>query len=81
MNLEKAKELFNEIVDICYQTENHSLIESIQPIYRDVEKAQDLSQIIGYAEELQVCLNEMEVLPEEEDEVQEMHEKIELLSE
>jgi len=81
MNVEKAKELFNEIVDICYQTENLRLIEAIEPLYKDVENAEDVSQVIGYAEELQVSINEIEILPEEEDDVQEMHEKIELMSE
>jgi len=81
MKIEKAKKLFNEIVDICYQTENQRLIEAIAPIYSDVENAKDVAQIIDYAEELQICLNEIDILPEEEDDVQEMHEKIEMLSE
>jgi len=81
MNLKKAKELFEEIADICYLTENPKLIEAIGPIYRDVETAKDVPQIIGYAEELQVCLNEIDIMPEEEEDVQEMQEKIEMLSE
>jgi len=81
MKLEKAKELFNEIADICYQTENPRLIEAITPLYRDVEVATDVEQIISYAEELQVCINEIDILPDEEEDVQEVHEKIELLSE
>jgi len=81
MKLEKAKELFNEIADICYQTENPRLIEAITPLYRDVEVANDVEQIISYAEELQVCINEIDILPDEEEDVQEVHEKIELLSE
>ncbi|MHA1815316.1 MAG: hypothetical protein ACTSX1_04870 [Candidatus Heimdallarchaeaceae archaeon] len=81
MKLEKAKELFNEIVEICYQTENPKLIEAVQPLYTDVENAKDVPQIIYYAEELQICLNEIDIAPGEEDEVQEMHDKIEMLSE
>lgn len=81
MNLEKAKTLFDEIVEICYQTENQKLIEALIPIYRDVELAQDVSQIIGYAEELQVCINEIDIIPEEEEDIQEVYEKIELMSE
>ena len=47
MNLERAKELFNEIADICYQTENTRLIEAIEPLYRDVEYASDVEQIMS----------------------------------
>lgn len=81
MNLKQAKELFEEIVDICYQTDNPKLIEAIAPLYIDVENAKDVSQIINYAEELQVFLNEMDILPEEEEDIQDVQEKIEMLSE
>jgi len=81
MNLKKAKQLFEEIVDICYQTENPKLIEAVEPIYRDVEASQDVSQIIVYAEELQVVMNEMDIDEDEEDDIQDIQEKIEMLSE
>ena len=81
MNLKKAKQLFEEIVDICYQTENPKLIEAVEPIYRDVEASQDVSQIIVYAEELQVVMNEMDIDEEKEDDIQDIQEKIEMLSE
>ena len=81
MNVNKAKQLFEEIVDICYQTQNQQLIETVNQIYPEVEDAKDISEIIYSAEELQVNLNEMEFLPEEEDDVQDMHDKIEKMSE
>jgi len=81
MKLNTAKQLFEEIVDLCYQTENQQLIETVTNIYPEVEDAQDVSKIISSAEELQVNLNEIEFLPEEEEDVQEMQEKIEKLSE
>lgn len=81
MKLEQAKKLFNEIVEICYQTENPKLIEVVQTIYTDVENTKDVTQIIEYAEEFQICINEIDITPEEEEDVQEMKEKIELLSE
>lgn len=81
MKLNKAKELFNEIADICYQTENPKLIESIESLYSEVEQANDVEQIIELAEELRVCINEIDIIPEEAEDVQEVQEKIEMLSE
>ena len=81
MKLNQAKQLFEDIVDLCYQTENQQLIEIAASIYPEVEEATDVAKIKASAEELQVSLHEMEFLPEEEDDVQEMHDKIELLSE
>lgn len=81
MNVNQAKQLFEEIIDLCYQTENQQLIEIAASIYPEVEDATDVAKVKSSAEELQVNLHEMEFLPEEEGDVQEMHEKIELLSE
>lgn len=81
MNLDKAKELFSEIVDSCYMIENQRLIEIIEPINREIDRARDISEIIILAQEFQVSLNEMDFMDDEEDEIQDMHEKIEKLSE
>lgn len=81
MNLKKAKELFEEIVELCYQSGNPRIIEVIKEIYSEVEGAKDLSKMILSLEELQVAINETDILPEEEDAIMEIQEKIELLSE
>ena len=81
MTLEQAKELFEEIADLCYQTGNPQLIETINQIYPEVEDATELSKVISSSEELQVIINDIDFLPEEEDDVQEMQEIIERLSE
>lgn len=81
MKLNEAKQLFEDIVELCHQTENQQLIELAAQLYPEVEEATDVTKIKASAEELQVTLHETEFLPEEEDSVQEMHEKIELLSE
>jgi hypothetical protein len=81
MNLEEAKQLFEEIVELCHDTQNQQLIEVVSSIYPEVNAADDLTKVISSAEELQINLNEMEFLPEEEEDVQEMHEKIEKMSE
>jgi len=81
MNLETAKQMFEDIVELCHETENFRLIEIADSIYSEVIHADNLSDVIRSAEELQVNLNDMEFLPEEEDNVQDMHEKIEKMSE
>lgn len=81
MNLEDAKELFEEIVELCYESGNPRIIEVIEEIYSEVSNAKDLSRIILSLEELQVAINETDILPDEEEAVDEIQEKIELLSE
>ena len=81
MNLKEAKQLFEEIVELCYQTENQQLIETIEQIYPEVEEATAVFKVISSAEELQVIINDLEILPEEEDDIQELQEIIEKLSE
>jgi len=81
MTLKEAKQLFEEIVELCYQTGNPHLIETINQIYPEVEDLTELSKIILSAEELQVVINDMDILDDEEDDVQEIQEIIERLSE
>lgn len=81
MDLENAKQLFEEIVELCYQSGNPRIIEVLEEIYSEVNEAEDLSKMILTLEELQVAINESDILPEEEDSIQDVQEKIELLSE
>lgn len=81
MNLNKAKQLFEEIVDICYEIQNQQLIEFVSSIYPEVESAENLTQVILSAEELQININEIEFMPEEEEDIQEIQNKIENMSE
>lgn len=81
MDLENAKQLFEEIVELCYQSGNPRIIEVLEDIYSEVEDADDLSKMIISLEELQVAINEADILPDEEESIQDVQEKIELLSE
>jgi hypothetical protein len=81
MNLDKAIDLFEEIVEICYEMDNPLILEALEPIYRDVLLATDINQVIISAAELQLNIREMDLLPEEEDPAQDVAEKIEKLSE
>ena len=81
MDLNEAKQLFEEIVELVYETENPRLIETVESIYPEVKDAVDLNRVIMSCEELQVAINETDILPVEEDNVQEVQDKIELMSE
>jgi hypothetical protein len=81
MNIKEAKELFEEIVELCYESENPRLIEVIEEIYPEASKTRSIPKLLTSLEELQVAINEIDILPEEEDCINEIQEKIELLSE
>ena len=81
MNLEQAKDILEEIIDICYEIDHPVLHEVLEPIYRDIVSADNLTQVIASSEELQVHIQELNLLPEEEETIQDVHEKIEKLSE
>jgi hypothetical protein len=81
MELEEAKDLFDEIVDLCYGIDHIRLVETSESLYKEVVNAKEVQEIIECAEEITVILNEMDILDEDEDTVREIREKIELLSE
>ena len=81
MELEDGLALFEEIVELCYDTQNERIIEVVESIYNDALRSKDLAQLILICEELQIAINEEDLLPDEEDMLQEVQEKIELLSE
>jgi len=81
MELENALDLFEEIVELCYESENLKIIEIIKDIYSEVTESTEVSKIIISLEELQLAIIESDLLEEEEEVLNEVQEKIELLSE
>ena len=81
MNLEQAQDIFYDIVDLCYETENPKLIELVNQLHREVESAEDISSIIRSTEELVVIINEMDFEIIEEEQIRDVRELIEKLSE
>lgn len=81
MNLEKAQTLFEEIVELCYQSGNPRIIEVLEDIYPEVTQATDVSRVIHNLDELQLAIMESDLLPEEQDAIQDVQEKIEMMSE
>lgn len=81
MNTKTAKKIFEEIVELCYESGNPKIIETIESIYSEVEEADDIATIVLSVEEIQVIINEADILEEEEEVIQEVKEKIELFLE
>lgn len=81
MNLEEAKDIFDQIVELCYKIEDPKFLERVEPIIRESEIAQHISDLARNGEEIQVNINEMEFLEEEEEIILELHKLIEKLSE
>jgi hypothetical protein len=81
MELEQAQELFEQIVELCYETENPRLIEVAESIYPEVERADDVTKIVSSCMELIVVINEEDFTEDEQDIVNDIEEMIESLSE
>ncbi|MEK6829760.1 MAG: hypothetical protein AABY15_06590 [Nanoarchaeota archaeon] len=81
MELKEAQEIFNNIVDLCYDSGNPELIEVVESIYPDTEAAEDAEDIIASCEELTIAINRIDILPEEEEFVSEIQELIDKLNE
>lgn len=81
MELQEAMELFEEIVELCYETENPRIIEVIEEIYSEVEYSTSVPKVISALEELQVVINQQDLTEDEEEITNEIQEKIELMCE
>lgn len=81
MNTKTARKLFDEIVELCHESGNPKIIETVDSIYSEVEEANDIATIIMSVEELQIVINHADILEDEEDTIEEIKEKIELFLE
>lgn len=81
MKLKQALELFERVVELCYDSENPRLIEVAESIYNDAIQADDINDIIESCSEIQIVINEEDFLDSEQEYVNEIQEIIESLSE
>lgn len=81
MKIKQAREIFEKIVELCYDSENPRLIEVIESIYSDVENADSYSDIYISCQEIQLAIIEEDFSDEEQEMVGEIEELIESLSE
>jgi arginyl-tRNA--protein-N-Asp/Glu arginylyltransferase len=81
MKLKEGQLLFEEITELCYQTEDSRLITFIESINQEIQEAESMEDLVSLAEELQVYVNEAEVQEEQEELFMELQEIIEKLFE
>ncbi len=58
MEIKKAKNILNEMLDICSQLEDETLNEACSGIYNDVSAAKTVNAVISSARELMVFVND-----------------------
>lgn len=58
MDIKKAKNIINDIIDICSQLEDPTLTEACSGIYNDVQAARTIEEVISSARELMVFVHE-----------------------
>lgn len=59
MNLKEAKAMFDEIVDLCYQLEDHKLNDALDSFYQEVGLAADEYDILSITSELMFYVDEI----------------------
>ena len=59
MTLKEAKVLFDEIVDLCYQLENHNLNGALDSFYQEVSQAQNEYDVLDITSELMFYVDEI----------------------
>lgn len=58
MNIKDAKNIVDEMLDLCAQTEDLFLNENTEGIYRDVQASKTIKHVLGCASELMIFVNE-----------------------
>lgn len=76
MDIKKARQLVDDMLDICSQIEDETLTEASEGIYRDVHAAKSVESIINSARELMVFVAEVQWKEIESDELKEEIETI-----
>lgn len=59
MNIKKAKIMFDELIDLCYQLDDKILSESIVSFYKEVADAEDECEVLQITSELMFYVDEV----------------------
>jgi hypothetical protein len=81
MKLKQARQVFEKISELCYDSENPRLIEVIESLYNDIETADSVTDIISMCDEIVVAINEEDFTSDEEEFVDEIQQLIESMIE
>ena len=69
MNLKVAKNMFNDIIELCYQLNDQILNGAIDSFYQDVKNAGDEFEILEITSELMFYVDEVNISDEEVEEI------------
>lgn len=81
MKLKEALKMFEEIVELCYDTEHPRLIEITEELYPEIIEADSVEEILVALEEFVIAINQLDFSEDEEELTSEIIEKINILSE
>lgn len=65
MNLKEAKEIFEDIVDLCNKIEDANITDAIDSIYTDAKEAETVFDLIEFITELIFYVDELSWSDEE----------------
>lgn len=60
MTLKEAKAMFDEIVDLCYQLEDHNLNGALESFYHEIKHAENEYDILEITRELMFYVDEIQ---------------------
>lgn len=81
MKLKQARQIFERISELCYDSDNPRLIEVIESLYNDIDDADSVSDIISMCDEIEIAINEEDFTDDEQEFVDEIQQLIESLEE
>lgn len=69
MNLKEAKDIFEEISELCNRIEDGNLIKALESIYQDIEKAETVYSVVELTSDLMFYVDDISWNDEEIDQV------------
>lgn len=59
MNLKEAKDIFEEISELCNRIEDDNLIKALESIYQDIEKAETVYSVVELTSDLMFYVDDI----------------------
>jgi predicted AlkP superfamily phosphohydrolase/phosphomutase len=59
MNLKEAKDIFEEISELCNRIEDANLIKALESIYQDIEKAETVYSVVELTSDLMFYVDDI----------------------
>ncbi|GIV43860.1 MAG: hypothetical protein KatS3mg035_0983 [Bacteroidia bacterium] len=80
MTLKEAKDIFEEIAELCTKIDDHNLSDALESIYMDSQKAKSPQEIVDLVSDLMFYVDEItwddQEIEEYKAEIQELYNKL-----